>query len=53
MRKTLRTALSRTHEALDAKQRRELADLLEHGWGHGYRHYGYGGGCGWRGARSC
>ena len=54
LRKTLRTALSRTHEALDAKQRRELADLLEHGWGHGYRHYGYGGGgCGWRGARSC
>jgi hypothetical protein len=54
LRKTLRTSLSKTHEALDAKQRRELADLLEHGWGYGYRHYGYGGGCGgWRGARSC
>ncbi|MCY1080383.1 periplasmic heavy metal sensor [Archangium lansingense] len=54
LRKTLRAALSKTHEALDPKQRRELADLLEHGWGHGYRHYGYGGGCGgWRSARSC
>ncbi|QRN94606.1 periplasmic heavy metal sensor [Archangium violaceum] len=54
LRKTLRTSLSKIHEALDAKQRRELADLLEHGWGYGYRHSGYGGGCGgWRGARSC
>jgi len=56
LRRTLRTSLSKIHEALDAKQRRELADMLEHGWGHGYRGhgYGYGGGCGgWRGARSC
>ncbi len=55
LRNTLRTSLSKAHEALDAKQRRELADLIEHGWGHGYRAYGYGhgGGCGWRGARSC
>ncbi|WP_257455405.1 periplasmic heavy metal sensor [Archangium lipolyticum] len=53
LRKTLRASLSKTHEALDAKQRRELADLIEHGWGHGYRRHGYGGGCGgWRGARS-
>jgi Spy/CpxP family protein refolding chaperone len=53
LRKTLRASLSKAHEALDAKQRRELADLIEHGWGHGYRAHGYGGGCGWRGARSC
>ncbi|WNG56031.1 periplasmic heavy metal sensor [Archangium gephyra] len=54
LRKTLRASLSKTHEALDAKQRRELADLLEHGWGRGYGPYGYGGGCGgWRGARPC
>lgn len=54
MRRTLRTSLSKVHEALDAKQRRELADLLEHGMGYGHRGYGYGGGCGgWRGARSC
>ena len=55
LRRTLRTSLSKIHEALDPKQRRELADLLEHGMGYGYRGgYGYGGGCGgWRGARSC
>jgi Spy/CpxP family protein refolding chaperone len=52
LRKTLRTSLSKIHEALDAKQRRELADLLEHGWGYGYR-YGRGGcGGGWRGGYS-
>ncbi|WNG38769.1 periplasmic heavy metal sensor [Archangium violaceum] len=51
LRRTLRTSLSKIHEALDPKQRRELADMLEHGWGYGYR--GYGRGCGgWRGARS-
>ena len=50
MRKTLRTSLSRVHEALDPKQRRELADMLEHGWGYGWRGHGYGGGCGGRGA---
>ena len=50
LRKTLRTALSRTHEALDAKQRRELADLLEHGFGYGWRGgYGGHGRCGGRG----
>ncbi|HYO52352.1 periplasmic heavy metal sensor [Archangium sp.] len=54
LRKTLRASLSKTHEALDPKQRRELADLLEHGWGSGYRRYGHGVGCGgWHGARSC
>jgi Spy/CpxP family protein refolding chaperone len=47
MRQTLRNSLSQLHEALDPRQRRELADLIEHGWGYGYR--GYGGGCGWRG----
>jgi Spy/CpxP family protein refolding chaperone len=50
LRKTLRTSLSKIHEALDAKQRRELADLLEHGWGHGYARGGCGGG--WRGGYS-
>jgi hypothetical protein len=47
LRKTLRTSLSRIHEALDPKQRRELADMLEHGWGYGWRgHGGCGGGRG-------
>ncbi|PTL78671.1 periplasmic heavy metal sensor [Vitiosangium sp. GDMCC 1.1324] len=62
LRRTLHVSLSKIHEALDPKQRRELADLLEHGWGHGFREgYGYrgyghhGGRCGggWRGARAC
>ena len=55
LRETLRGSLSKIHEALDPKQRRELADLIEHGWGYGYRGRGYGGGCGggWRGARAC
>ncbi len=44
LRKTLRTSMSKIYEALDSKQRRELADLLEHGWGYGYRRHG--GGCG-------
>ncbi len=53
LRRTLRTSLSKIYEALDVKQRRELADMLEHGWGYGYRGHRYGGGChGWRGARS-
>jgi hypothetical protein len=54
LRKTLRVSLSKIHEALDPQQRRELADVLEHGWGYGYRRHG--GGCGgWRGgySRSC
>jgi uncharacterized membrane protein len=52
LRKTVRTSLSKIHEALDAKQRRELADLLEHGWGYGYRYGGGGCGGGWRGGYS-
>jgi uncharacterized membrane protein YccC len=47
LRQTVRASMSQLHEALDARQRRELADLIEHGWGYGYR--GHGGGCGWRG----
>ena len=47
LRQTVRASLSQLHEALDPRQRRELADLIEHGWGYGYR--GHGGGCGWRG----
>jgi Spy/CpxP family protein refolding chaperone len=50
LRKTLKVSLARIHEALDPKQRRELADLLEHGGGYGWRGRGYGGGCGGRGA---
>lgn len=53
LRETLRTSLSQVHEALDPRQRRELADLIEHGWGYGYRGFrgghGCGGGYGWRG----
>ena len=52
LRKTLRGSLAKVHEAMDARQRRELADLIEHGWGHGRRGYGYGCGGGWRGARA-
>jgi Spy/CpxP family protein refolding chaperone len=52
LRKTQRTSLSKIHEALDAKQRRELADLLEHGWGYGYRYARGGCGGGWRGGYS-
>ncbi|ADO73783.1 Spy/CpxP family protein refolding chaperone [Stigmatella aurantiaca] len=33
MREVLRTSMARIHEALDPRQRRELADLIEHGWG--------------------
>jgi Spy/CpxP family protein refolding chaperone len=51
MRETVRTSLSQVHEALDARQRRELADIIEHGWGYGYRGHG---GCGFRGGyRHC
>ena len=50
LRKTVRTSMSKIHEALDPKQRRELADMLEHGWGYGYRRGGCGGG--WRGGYS-
>ncbi|MDC0709375.1 periplasmic heavy metal sensor [Stigmatella sp. ncwal1] len=47
MREVLRTSVARIHEALDPRQRRELADLIEHGGGmasHPYR-----GRHGWRG----
>lgn len=51
LRETLRTSLAQAHEALDPRQRRELADLIEHGWGYGYRGHA---GCGWRGGyRHC
>ncbi|NMO20365.1 periplasmic heavy metal sensor [Pyxidicoccus fallax] len=65
VRRTLQGGLAQVHEALNPRQRRELADLLEqsfgHGWrpGYGYSHgwhpsYGYGfghghGRCGGRG----
>jgi uncharacterized membrane protein len=52
VRRSLQTSLSQLHEALDPQQRRQLADMLEHGWGYGWR--GGSGGCGWRGGyRSC
>jgi Spy/CpxP family protein refolding chaperone len=51
LRETVRTSLSQIHEAMDPRQRRELADLIEHGLGYGYRGHG---GCGWRGGyRHC
>ncbi|WP_224364679.1 periplasmic heavy metal sensor [Hyalangium versicolor] len=46
MRETLRTSLAQIHESLDPRQRRELADIIEHGWGYGYRGHG---GWGWHG----
>jgi Spy/CpxP family protein refolding chaperone len=46
LRETMRTAMAQVHESLDPRQRRELADLIEHGFGYGHRGYG---GCGWRG----
>ncbi|WP_225412213.1 periplasmic heavy metal sensor [Stigmatella hybrida] len=36
LREVLRTSLARIHEALDPRQRDELADLIEHGPGMGY-----------------
>lgn len=68
LRRTLRAALSRVHEALDMRQRRELSEMLEHGahWGsraawayarHGgwgcRGHGGWGPGHGGCGWRSC
>jgi hypothetical protein len=52
LRKTIHASLSKIHEALDPRQRRELADLLERGWGYSHhRHAGFRAGhCGWRGA---
>ncbi len=52
LRRTLQGSLAQVHEALDPRQRRELADLIEHGFGYGWRHGPYGGGhgrCGGRG----
>ncbi|MFP2928011.1 periplasmic heavy metal sensor [Pyxidicoccus sp. 3LG] len=57
LRRTVQGGLSQVHEALDPRQRRELADVLEHGFGYGWRgghgHYGHGrcggGRRGWRG----
>jgi hypothetical protein len=48
LRRTLQGSLAQVHEALDPRQRRELADLIEHGFGYGWRHGGYGR-CGGRG----
>ncbi len=55
LRKTLRASAAQVHEALDPRQRRELADAIEHGWSQGHSRYGHGGRCGgaWRGARAC
>lgn len=51
LRRTLQGSLAQVHEALDPRQRRELADLIEHGFGQGWRHGPYGGPgrCGGRG----
>ncbi|WNZ60075.1 periplasmic heavy metal sensor [Myxococcus sp. MxC21-1] len=57
VRRTVQGALAQVHEALDPRQRRELADLLEHGFGsaygwhggHGGWHRRCGGPGGWRG----
>jgi Spy/CpxP family protein refolding chaperone len=57
VREVLRTSLARIHEALDPRQREDLADLIEHGpglrdagphasppCGHGWRGHGWRGG---------
>ncbi|MBZ4416728.1 periplasmic heavy metal sensor [Myxococcus sp. RHSTA-1-4] len=55
LRRTVQGGLAQVHEALDPRQRRELADLLEHGFGHGWHpgqghgHGRCGGRGGWRG----
>jgi hypothetical protein len=51
LRRTVQGGLSQVHEALDPRQRRELADLIEHGIGYGWRggHGRCGGRGGWRG----
>lgn len=53
LRKTIHASLAKVHEALDPRQRLELADLLERGWGssrHPRAHAFRAGRCGWRGA---
>lgn len=51
LREVLRTSLARIHEALDPRQREDLADLIEHGPGMGYPglHACHRHGPGWRG----
>ena len=51
LRRTVQGGLAQVHEALDPRQRRELADLIEHGFGYGWRggHGRCGGRGGWRG----
>ncbi|MBU8898315.1 periplasmic heavy metal sensor [Corallococcus sp. M34] len=48
VRRTVQGALAQVHEALEPHQRRELADLMERGWHHGWRGHPPGR-CGWRG----
>jgi len=44
------TALAKVHEALDERQRRELAELFEHGgWGRGRGGWSRWGGGGYEG----
>jgi uncharacterized membrane protein len=53
LRKTIHASLAKVHEALDPRQRLELAHLLERGWGsshHPRAHAFRAGRCGWRGA---
>ncbi|MCY1046078.1 hypothetical protein OV208_32500 [Corallococcus sp. bb12-1] len=52
LRSAVKDGLSQVHEALEPGQRRELADIIEHGWGYGWRGEGrgwHGRGCGGRG----
>lgn len=44
--RTILVELSKVHEALNPEQRKQVADLLENGFGGGWRHQGHGGG--WR-----
>ncbi|RKH45991.1 periplasmic heavy metal sensor [Corallococcus sicarius] len=49
LRNAVQDGLSSVHEALDPRQRRELADIIEHGWGYGWRGAGRGRRCGGHG----
>lgn len=44
LRKTVNAELAKVHEALDERQRKEVANLLEHGWWSGRGRGGWGGG---------
>ena len=47
--RTVLVELSKVHEALNPEQRKQVADLLENGFGHGRwggGHHGWGGRCG-------